>query len=319
MGATTGLGELKRKDPKSVWPLEASDFTPWLAENLDNLGAKLGLELELVEREAAAGDFRLDLLTRDLGTGRHVVIENQLDTTDHGHLGKLLTYASHFEASMVVWICPSFRDEHQRTLDWLNRMTSDEVSFFGVVVEVLQIDDSRPAVNFRVAASPAEWRQTSRRGRSQSSARGEAYRDFFQRLLDELREKHRFTRARAAQPQNWYTFSSGVPGIGFGASFALGGKARAEVYIDTSDEERNSRVLGLLEADREVIEAAFEDDVSWEALDGKRACRIAVYKDGSITDSSQHLEVIHAWMVESLLRFKKVVGPRAKKACAATA
>ncbi|MBI1785141.1 hypothetical protein HYR69_08350 [Candidatus Sumerlaeota bacterium] len=223
------LGEMKSINIRELWPNEAHDFTPWLQANIQQLGEALGLDLEISAREADVGDFSLDLLAKDLGTQRPVVIENQFGATDHDHLGKLFTYAAGVDADVVIWVTETLRDEHRQALEWLNRRTDEGLAFFAVVVEVVRIDDSHPAVRFKPEVVPNEWQRATReRAERQSSPKGEAYRRYFQSLIDELREKHRFTGARTAVPQSWYSFSSGVrSGITYGTSFALGKRVRA--------------------------------------------------------------------------------------------
>lgn len=306
------FGELQKVSLRDIWPHEASDFTPWLAENIEELGKALGMDLELTETEASVGDFSLDILAQDLGTSHTVIIENQLTQTDHDHLGKLLTYSAGFDASIVIWISEHIREEHRQALDWLNQRTDSDTSFFGVVVEVLKIDSSKPAFSFKLVASPNEWQKNKKR-RSPSgstSSKGERYRSYFQSLIDELRENHRFTAARAGQPQNWYSFSSGIKGITYGANFASGGKARAELYIDLGDVERNAYVFDQLERERAALEELFGESVSWERLENKRASRLAFYCDSSITDSDSDLETVRAWHVQKLLKIKEIMGPR---------
>ncbi len=307
------FGELRRVNPRDIWPHEAADFTPWLADQIAELGKAIGIELELHEREAAVGDFSLDLLAEDLGTGRKVIIENQLEPTDHDHLGKLLTYASGFDAGVVIWVAREIREEHRQALDWLNQRTDSATHFFGVVVEVLQIDESRPAYNFKPVVSPNEWQKSKRsEGAGRSSAKADAYRQFFQTLIDELREKHNFTNARAGQPQSWYSFSSGIPGISYGASFAQGERARVEVYIDRGDAVGNKRLFDRVHQSKDVIEGEVGEKLYWERLDDKRASRVAVYRTSSINDSSDSLDGIRTWMIDSLLRFKQVFADRIK-------
>lgn len=297
------FGELKRLPLRQLWPNEATDFTPWLASNISKLGSALGLELELLEREASVGDFSLDLLAEDLGSKRTVVIENQLTQTDHDHLGKLLTYAAGFSASIVIWVSESIRDEHRQALEWLNQRTGSDTLFFGVVAEVLQIDDSKPAYNFKPVVFPNEWQKTKNPRTSDVSLKGEKYRNYFQLLIDELREEHKFTGAKIGQPQNWYSFSSGITGITYTASFAMGGKARAEVYIDMGDVEKNKNLFDGLHA---AFTSISDLDIEWERLDGKRASRIGVYRNGSIDSPDNDLEEIRNWHIAKLLRLKAV-------------
>lgn len=308
---TPALGELTAVDVRQLWANEARDFTPWLEANIERLGEALGMDLEVTAREADLGDFSLDLLAKDLGTGRHVVIENQYGATDHDHLGKLITYASAVDAAAVIWLTESVRDEHRQALEWLNRRTDAEVHFFAVVVEVIRIDQSRPAVIFKPIVLPNEWQQTIRESAERPpSPKGEAYREYFQVLIDELREKHRFTGARAAQPQNWYTFTSGIQGITYSTSFAQGGRVRAEIYIDQGSKEANKAFFDSLLGQKAEIEREFGEPLEWERLDNRRASRVAVYREGSIEQASDKLAEIRAWAIDRLLRLKRVVRPR---------
>lgn len=304
------LSKIKRLNLRDVWAKEASDFTPWLAENIEELGKALGMDLELEAKETSVGDFSLDLLAKDLGTSRMVVVENQLTQTDHDHLGKLLTYAAGFGASVVIWVAESIREEHRQALEWLNQRTDTDTEFFGVVIEVLQIDDSKPACNFKPVVFPNEWQKTKRSQAVGSvSSKGEAYRQYYQPLIDELREKHKFTGARVAQPQNWYAFSSGVSGIYVSAVFAGNDTARVELYIDLRDFETNKALFDWLHGQKDTIEKECGFPLQWERLDERRASRITVNRSGSIESSAEELEQIHKWQIERLLIFKKVFGP----------
>ncbi len=308
------FGTLKRLDLRTIWPDEARDFSPWLANNIDKLGEVLGMELELAQREASVGDFSLDLLATDLGTGRAVIIENQLSATDHDHLGKLLTYAAGFDASAIIWIAESIREEHRQALEWLNQRTDSESQFFGIVIEALQIDDSQPAFNLKPIVYPNEWLKTQRRPRPRNvSTRAEAYRGYFQQLIDDLREKHKFTGARKGQPQSWYSFASGFSGTTYAACFSQGNRVRVEVYIDRGDQAENKNLFDRLADDREQIEQEYGEPFEWERLDERRASRIAVYRPGSIEDDREARQEILGWTIDHLLKIKKVFAGRLEK------
>lgn len=307
------LSKIKRVGLRDIWAKEAGDFTPWLAENIQQLGEALGMDLELQTKEADVGDFSLDLLAKD-NSGRTVVIENQLEQTDHDHLGKLLTYAAGFDAAAVIWVAESMREEHRQALDWLNQRTNANTDFFGVVVEVIQIDDSNPAVNFKLVVFPNEWQKPKRnQAASAVSPKGEKYLQYYQPLLDELREKHKFSGAKIAQAQSWYSFSSGVSHASFGAVFRGNNKVSVEVYIDWGDFDTNKKLFDWLHERKDAIEKQLGFPLLWDRLDQKQASRISVDRDGSIQDSAEELQQIRRWHVEKLLAFKKVFGPLLKE------
>lgn len=304
------FGELKKISLRTIWKHEAHTFTPWLEENISALGDTLGMELELTRREANVGDFSLDLLARNLNTGKNVVIENQLTQTDHDHLGKLLTYAAGFNAESIIWVAESIRDEHRQALDWLNQHTDIDTNFFAVTVEVFQIDDSKPAYKFRPIVFPNEW-QKSRKNQATTSLspKAEAYRNFFQSTIDLLREKYKFTNANVGQPQNWYSFASGFSSQNYSAVFTQGNKVRVELYIDFGDHAQNKHFFELLLCDKEAIETELGTSLEWEKLEDKRASRVGIYRSGSILDSKKELDEIQSWIVTYLTSFKKTFTP----------
>lgn len=302
------FGEVVAVDLREMWANEATSFTPWLAENLNRLGAALGLDLELATRESRVGSFSCDIEARDLGSSRKVVIENQLTPTDHDHLGKLLTYAAGLEAGVVVWVARELRDEHRQTLTWLNARTGAGTDFYGVVVEVFRIDQSRPAVEFNVMVAPNAWRDPppGSPGGPGDGSLSERYRQFFQALIDILREKHRFTNARAGQPQNWYTFSTGVTGFVYGFNFPAGGRARTELYIDVGDQGLNKAIFDTLQADQVALTREFGTELEWERLEHRRACRIGTTRPAAIDMPTEQLEVVRDWGIQNLLKFAQV-------------
>ena len=314
---TQGLAKIERIDLREAWPNEAQNFTPWLAENITELGEALGMDLELQQTEAPVGGYSLDILATDLNSNRPVIIENQLEATNHTHLGQLLTYAAGFDAGVIVWVTREFRDEHRQALDWLNQRTGEDTQFFGVVVELWSIAGSPPAPHFRLATTPNEWRPQGVAAtsgiRGVPSERREKYRVFFQSLFDELREKHNFTNARVAQPQSWYGFSAGHgQRVTYDAHFTGQKQARVAVYIDggTDSADWNLHIFESLEERKAEIETELGHVLDWQRLENRRACRIALARAGSIDDSPETLTEIRGWLVDNLLKFKEVFGPK---------
>ena len=308
------LSKIEKVDLRDIWPHEAQHFTPWLSDHISELGEALGLDLESQSQEAPVGGYSLDILAHDMGSNRPVIIENQLEGTNHDHLGKLLTYASGYDANIVVWIAREFRDEHRQALDWLNQRTDENTEFFGVVVELWKIDHSRPAVNFNLVSTPNEWRKENVSGKSQpgtaTSERNERFRVFFQGLIDTMREDHKFTRARRGQPYAEYSFPAGHgQRVKYRAGFPGGGRARVAVYIDHTDKDWNKGLFDKLANQMTAIELELDESLEWERLDNRRASRIASVRAGSIDDDQETLEQIQDWMVDCLLKFKEVFTP----------
>ena len=311
---TPNLAKIERVDLREAWPNEARDFTPWLAANIAELGEALGMDMELQQIEASVGDYSLDVLATDLNSGRPVVIENQLEITNHDHLGKLLTYAAGYDANAIVWLTKDFRDEHRAALDWLNQRTGEDTQFFGVVVELLKIDDSRLAPQFKPVATPNGWRKESaakaQRSSTASTDRGEKYRTFFQTLIDTLREEHKFTKATRAQPANWHNFSSDYSGVHYTAVFSAQKQAAVQVGIERPDAVWNLNLFKQLEGIRSEIETELRQSLDWQAREGRKSCQIVLSRSGSIDDDYATLSEITDWMVDYILKFKQVFGPR---------
>lgn len=208
------LGELKLLNVRYKWTNEASEFTPWLAEeeNLSKLGSELGLELELENTEVSVGPYSADILAKDISNGKYVVIENQLEKTDHDHLGKAITYASVLDATAIVWIASDFTDEHKKALDWLNDHTSEEISFYGVIVELWQIDESKPAIRFNVVSKPVYIARQINVPDNLTETR-KLQLEFWTKFRDRLAKCKEIPNVQTPRPQYWYDVSLGKAGI----------------------------------------------------------------------------------------------------------
>ena len=296
------LGRLEPVELRDIWTSESAEFTPWLArpENLSVLGETLGIDLELEAQERSVGPFRADILCKDIATDSWVLVENQLERTDHSHLGQLLTYASGLEAVTIVWVAAQFTDEHRSTLDWLNRITDARFRFFGLEVELWRIGDSPPAPRFNVISKPNDW--------SQSVA--QAARAIDDTELSETRVTQRaywtalhtvlaaaggpVSGNRKPQPQSWMGYPIGRSGFTLSAVMIRPkNKVRAELYI--SGEEAKG-FLASLKGQREAIEGELGYHLEWEELPARRDCRVACYLNDVDPENEVDWTRQHEWL-----------------------
>ncbi len=313
--ADVTLGSIERVDPRKVWADEAKDFTPWLRENLPILGETLGLQLEATDMEVAVGPFSADIVGKELTSGGTVVVENQLEQTDHSHLGQLLTYAGGLDAGVVIWVARQFREEHRQSLDWLNEITPPTVGFFGIELEVFRIEGSPPAPHFKVVVSPNETVKAIQAQSKAPSEKALRYQTFWKGLIGKLRSIDPGSTTASPEKvgtQSWFGISIGR--TGFVVNFVFTGlkTARVELYIDMGNAVLNKEAFDLLLAEGSGIEADFGEKLSWDRLDGKQASRVHVERPGSIDDPPEMLQEFKAWGADRMLRMRKTFGPRVK-------
>ena len=298
------LGKIKRiTDLRSIWPHEANDFTKWLADelNLAKLGEEIGIELELEERESSVGNFNVDLYAKEEGTGRKVIIENQLEETDHDHLGKLITYASGKGAEVVVWVVKRARDEHRQAIEWLNQHTDTDLGFFLVEIELWQIDDSAIAPKFSVIERPNDW------GKQMKSVAGlnnteQIQLAFWQKFNDKMNASPNFTKhfkTRKAQPQHWYDISVGSSEYHLCFTASIQKKHMScGIYIPD-----NKELFHLFEAHKADFEAQFGKGIEW--VEASKARRINIFEPFDVSDQEQWAKA-YAWYLENAIKFKLI-------------
>jgi Domain of unknown function (DUF4268) len=302
------LGRLEPVDPRSIWPHEALNFTPWLAQNADRLAEALGIELEFEGTERAVGGYSLDIIGRDQSNGVVLIVENQLGDSDHGHLGQLLTYAAGTAASTIVWITTRFRDEHRQALTWLNEHTDQDTHFFGVELEVVKIGGSVPAPLFKVVALPNDWQKAVRSSAVATAGglRNELYRQFWTKLLERIRSEHPSWTRATASAQNWLWLTAPIRGCGLNPVCGGKGKIRQELYIDRVTPEQCRVVFDALQARQEEFEAAYGRRLEWDQLDGRKACRISEPAEGDIRNDAEHEKYIE-FFIDAGERFRKAI------------
>ncbi len=306
MNLLVEIASLDEVPLREVWPDEARDFTPWLAANPDQLGKALQMDLEFEGSEFAVGPFCADVVLRDANTGERVVVENLLVTTDHDHLGKLITYAAGLEARWAVLVARSFRPEHRSALTWLNSISGEGSGFFGIEVHAVRIGKSPAAVRLDVVVEPDDF---SRRARAEVKTLSEVnarYVDWWEEFLSAFHEAHPgWSNAQTPSSANWMNFPSGRSGVRYGLSFAYPTGAsnyslRAEVYIDDGES-----VYPALAAQRSAIEGTCDLELKWEPLENARASRVAIYLDPADPADRASWPTYRTWAVETLGKLRQ--------------
>lgn len=264
------LGKLQEVDIRTVWKHEQYDFSKWLAteENIQELGDTLNLSLTDVETEKFVGNYRCDIICKDEITGKMVLIENQLEPTNHDHLGKIITYASGLDAAVVVWIVSSARDEHASAIEWLNKHTDDEISFFLLEVHAYKIGDSDPAPQFKIIEQPNDFVKTVKTiaKNTELNESQKCRLEFWTQFNDAIEQRGKPFNKRKASTDHWY-------------SVAIG-SSEAYVSIDLVNKEHKIRVgfwiwdnknlFDTLIQEKAKIEEQLGFELVWDRLEGKK-------------------------------------------------
>ena len=301
------LGKLKEiKDLRKVWPHEALDFTPWLAEddNLALLSDAVGLEITLDETESSVGDFNVDIFATETGTDRKIIIENQLEDTNHDHLGKLITYASGKSAETIIWIVKRAREEHRAAIEWLNNHTDENIAFFLLEIKLYQIGDSNIAVKFEVVEKPNDWTKEIKRNVSNSpilQARYEYWTAFNEYAFKNKNFSNHFNK-RKPNTDHWMTFS-----IGSSVCNIIISQVRkfnnvlVEWYI-TNDKDLYHKLFKY----KDQIEQELGFNLEWNELPDKKASRILISKNADFSDNDSWPSQFE-WMMQTAIKMKKVI------------
>jgi hypothetical protein len=312
------LGRLEKVDLNKAWKDEQQDFTPWLAqpENLKLLGEALGIDLELEAQEKNVGPFRADILCKDTLDGSWVLIENQLYRTDHTHLGQIMTYAAGLEAVTVVWIAQRFTDEHRAALDWLNEITGDKYSFFGLEVELWRIGDSPVAPKFNIVSKPNDWTKGGyRRGPGETTDHQRFQLGFWTAFKGYMEEKSSIKCAKP-YPQGWMTHSMGRSGFYLASVISIWdsdtGTGKPEMRVElTMDGVNAKHFFALLFAQKDDIERKIGQPLQWYNPENKKVARIYAKQATDFLDRAKWPGQFE-WLLKNLETFHRVFGPLVK-------
>lgn len=318
VSASTSLGRLQQVDLRAAWVSEAGDFTPWLAqeENLALPGETIGMQLELEAQEHSVGPFRADILCR-ADSGHWVLIENQLERTDHTHLGQLLTYAAGLDAVTIVRIAAHFTDEHRAALDWLNETTDETVNFFGLEIELWRIGDSASAPKFNIVSKPNNWTATVVRAaqgieNAALTPTRELQRTYWEAFIATLGSGF-VLRPQKARPQDSLFFSAGRRGIEYQAK-VTSRDDWIQVGLSTSGGEWDAVWFPLLLAERDRIDTELGSTLSWDSPEnGYKENRMAVRLTGADFQNREDWPRQHEWLRITLEALYRVFDPRIRE------
>lgn len=309
------LGRLEKIDLRSYWKKESTDFTPWLAkpENIQLLGETIGIELEIQGQEEKVGPFSADILCKDTLNDHYVLIENQLERTDHTHLGQLLTYAAGLDAVTIIWIAQKFTEEHRAALDWLNRVTDETINFFGIEIELYKIGDSLPAPNFKLVSNPNDWaKQVKKSASTQNVTEIKLLQqEYWQSLKNYMEENGSFVRMQNPLMQHWTNIAIGRSNFNLSPTVnSRDNSINIWLNINGENAKENFEKLKDLYFDKSLKE--IHEDLFWDIMEGRKMSAVILKTNGDFTDRTDWNNQFK-WFKEFIEKYMTFFRPKIAK------
>ncbi len=308
------LGKLEKLDLRNYWKKEDTDFTPWLAgeENIQLLSETIGIELEVQSQEEGVGPFRADILCLDTANNHYVLIENQLERTDHLHLGQLMTYAAGLDAVTIVWIAQRFTEEHRAALDWLNRITDDTFNFFGIEIELYRIGDSLPAPMFNIVSKPNDWAKSVKKSAASQNVTDTKLlqQQYWQGLKDFMDDNKSFVKMQSPQPQHWTNAALGRSNFHLSATVNSREKT-ISIWLNITGNDAKENYDKLYEKAYERSTTEVSEEIIWDVMEGRKMSCVILKTSGDInqkTDWTNQFE----WFKTHLEKFTRYFKPLIK-------
>lgn len=297
------LGTLKEiTDLRTVWAHEALNFTPWVAENVDLLGDAVGLDITVDETESSVGDFNVDIYASETGTDRKIIIENQLEDTNHDHLGKIITYASGKGADVVIWVVKHAREEHKAAVEWLNNRTDENIGFFLCEIKLFQIGDSQIAPSFSVVERPNDWAKEIKKTTAANPTQ-QLRLEYWQEFVDYAFSNATFEKIfnkRKPSTDHWMNLSIGSSACHIAISrIQKRNELDVEIYID---EDKN--LYKSLFEHKDEIESIMGMKLDWRELPERKASRIVIEKAVDLDNRDKWAEQFE-WAMDVSIKMKK--------------
>ena len=303
------LGKLEEINIRKVWAHEQYDFSDWLSkeDNIQQLGNTLNLSLTDVETEKFVGSYRCDIICKDEITGKNVLIENQLEPTNHDHLGKIITYASGLDASVIIWIVESAKEEHSSAIEWLNKHTDDDVSFFLIEVHAYTIEGSKPAPYFKIIQQPNDFvkqvKNITKNAELNDSQNSRL--EFWNRFNDVLEKNGKPFNKRKATTDHWYSVAVG--------------SSQCHISIDLVNREHKIRIsmwipdnkslYDTFYSNKNSIEKEIGHSINWDKLDDKKAAYAYTFIEGLDFNKQGNYDALMNSVINEVLLFRKAFKP----------
>ncbi|NCU29940.1 DUF4268 domain-containing protein [Candidatus Saccharibacteria bacterium] len=302
------LGKIEEVALRHIWANEARDFTPWLAdqENLDYLGEILGLSLVEAEQEVSVGSFSADIHCKIENDNRTVIIENQIEDSNHDHLGKTIVYASGVDASVVIWIVKNARPEHVSAVEWLNEHTDSDIGFFLVEIHAIKIGESQPAPQFNIVMQPNEYMKSVKSSIDKELTRSQLGRyEFWSQMNTYIEESNTKLGVRKPSYDHWRDFKLG--------------SSKYHLTVNLLDVERKIRValwisegkdiFDKLYVNKDAIELAYGSELEWDRKDLQKAAWVADYIPGFSYDDQTNWRQLQEKAIAKVLDFHRALKP----------
>lgn len=300
------IGKLKEIDVRNLWQHEQYDFSKWLAKenNLEYLNDILGLTVTDINTEEYVGPFRCDIVAKDETTNDVIIIENQLEPTNHEHLGKTITYAAGLNAKYIVWIAKKAKEEHRAAIEWLNNNSSQNINFFLIEIHAYQIGESEPAPLFKVIEQPNDFIKTDKK----SSKNNELNKTQSERLIfwdqfnQAVTEHDKPFNIRKATTDHWYDVALGTSSAHIAITL-VNKENKIGIEIHISDDKD---LFDKLYNNKEAIESEFGAELKWSRLDKRKASRIIYYINGLNFDDHSNYPDLDEKIITNVLKMRKV-------------
>jgi len=298
------IKKIKKVPLREIWRKEDKDFTKWLEENIDYLGDVLGFDISIISREGKVGPFNVDLYGED-NAGDKVIIENQLEKTDHKHLGQIITYLTNLDANTAIWITKEPVEEHIKAIDWLNETTPDDISFYLIKLEAIKIGENSPAAPlFTIVKRPTKEKKQLGAEKKEYAGRHILRKSFWTQFINEMNKVNSMCSNVNPVTENWIGIGLGMSGVSM--NLVVSKKyARTEIYINRGDKEENKKIFDLFYEMRNNVEKDFGGKLIWERMEDNVTSRIKYQLDDVDISEEQDWPKMNKFMIDGAERMHR--------------